>query len=161
MSLCLQCSKVSTNVSKSELQDGQLLLYETRFDDSWCRAQMLPNNEVLMVDFGSRDPFEEHRAREMPKELTRYPVMIRQCKLANIQPEKGTWSADANKLMQDQCDGEELSIVVRELKYNSIAQKNPILIVDVTVAGVDLAEILEKAGYAKRTAKSQYQVLKL
>ncbi|XP_075250275.1 uncharacterized protein LOC142342676 isoform X3 [Convolutriloba macropyga] len=164
---CDQLAQSAMDIGNRRLVVGQLLLYKCEFDESWSRAQMLPNDHVLMVDFGSNEKYNPARAKYLPKELTAHPVMARQCSLAGVLPTSGAWSSGAIEEMTNRCQDVELYLKIHELRITSVEQKNPTLVVDVWIVEqvenpvqirkttrrtLGMASILVEAGFAHYNA---------
>ncbi len=137
-------------------KERQLFLYKCSFDGAWCRAQLLPNKQVLLVDFGSKEPFAEHKSKCFPKRLAHIPVLVRHCSLAKVFPSGVLWSEGCKKFIKDTCDDQELLVLVKSFLKKSPMQVNPCLEVEIFLkhTAVSLSDLLVQKGFAKHTEVS-------
>ena len=152
--MCNEAASSMPDLPNSEIEMGLLILYKCKFDEAWCRAQIVPNDYVLMVDFGSKEPFTRMRAKFFPESLVQYPALARQCCLTAVKPIANVWSKAAKKFFQDNCEEVELWLKIVDFMYVSPDQKNPNLEVDVTLrSGINIGDALVQQKHAVKVSK--------
>ena len=99
MDNCNTASESMPDLPNSVIEMGLLILYKCKFDGAWCRGQIVPNDYVLLVDFGSKEPFTRMRAKLIPESLVQFPALARQCCLTGVKPSANVWSKNAKKVV--------------------------------------------------------------